>query len=277
MKPYLIWAPPYDRRSGGCKVLHALGHELKNKGVEVYINTSAQRPDWAVGAVTNQQEITAQIERGAIAIYPEIIFGNPFGAKTVVRWMLNKPGKISGPTEYPIEDIVYSYSRIYDVFGLPEDRILFYPQIELNIFYDKKLPRNGVCFYVGKGSSTPRIPETTGALEITRFFPPDQHDLANIFCTRELFISYDTVTSLNDNARLCGCPVILVPGYTSREEMKLDLGWGGTGWGMEELEKAKATLNSDGLRQEYLKLIDTFKERLSRMIEFTQQVAGSRE
>ena len=36
MFPYIVWAPPFDRRSGGCKVLHALAHELDKKVVLLF-------------------------------------------------------------------------------------------------------------------------------------------------------------------------------------------------------------------------------------------------
>ena len=35
-----------------------------------------------------------------IVIYPEIVFGNPLGAKNVVRWFLHNPGFFSGKIYY---------------------------------------------------------------------------------------------------------------------------------------------------------------------------------
>lgn len=277
MFPYIIWAPPFDRRSGGCKVLHALAHELNVRGITAYLNTSAQNPPWRSPSLTNDPAISAIASSGAIAIYPEIIFGNPFNCRTVVRWVLNIPGKISGPKEYPSEDLVYIFTRSYDVFGGLEDKyVLHYPQVELDIFYDMHLPRKGVCFYVGKGAATPRIPETAHATEITRGWPVEQKDLADLFRKSELFIVYDNATSLQDNARLCGCPVVHVPGYCSLDGVVPELGWDGMGWGMQELEKAKATMNSEKLRQEYIRLKEIFSQRLGLFIEDTQKIAEER-
>jgi len=277
MFPYLVWTPPYNRRSGGCKVLHALAHYLNVHGAPVYITTDVQNPEWPINCITNNKSISTLSSCGAIAVYPEIIFGNPYDCKTVVRWVLNTPGKLGGPTAYPPEDLVYIFSRSYDVFGgLPDELVLHYPQVELNLFYDTNSTRAGICFYIGKGYDTQRIPETSNAVEITREWPEEQKDLASLFRTSELFISYDTVTSLHDNSRLCGCPTILIPGYCQKEEIHPDLGWDGMGVTMEELPRAKETMNSYKLRQDYIKLQETFHQRLDLFIETTQRTAMER-
>ena len=277
MFPYIVWAPPFDRRSGGCKTLHALAYEIQKRNTYVYMNTDVQHPPWKVAPLTNDPAIERISKSGAIAVYPEIIFGNPFNCKTVVRWVLNRPGKIGGPTEYPPEDLIYPFSKAYGMFGLPDERQLFLPTIELDIYYDRKLPRSGICFYVGKGSRTKRIPETAGAKEITRGWPQEQNQLAELFCRSELFITYDVVTSLYDNARLCGCPVVIVPdGYFKKDEINLETGWLGCGWGIEETDKAKSTMNSEAMRNIYVEKYQQFQDSLTRFIEYTQKIATER-
>lgn len=277
MFPYIVWAPPFDRRSGGCKVLHALAHELDKKGVLVYLNTTAQNPPWRVKSITTSEDLSNLVAQGAIAIYPEIIFDNPHKCNIVVRWVLNIPGKISGPKEYPSTDLVYFFNKSFDIFGTStEEDILHYPPIELDIFFDKGLKRSGKCFYVGKGTKTPRIPETHGLVEITRSYPLEQADFAGLLQKSELMYTYDNETSVFDNARLCGCPVVQIPGYCKREDMHPVLGWDGMGWGVEETQKAIDTMDSNKLRQLYLGLKDDFNIKLDGFIEKTQKIASER-
>lgn len=276
--PYIIWTPPYDSKSGGCKALHALAYEIKKKNYPVFITTTDQRPGWEVPPVYPVQVLELITKFRAISIYPEVVEGNPFKGKTVVRWLLNVPGKIAGPTEFPPEDLLYYYSKTYDLTNtVTPDRILHLPTIELGIFFNPGKPRKGICYYVGKGSNTPRIQETEKALEITRTFPEDPYDLADIFQTSELFITYDTATSLVDNARLCGCPVILIPGYTTKEEaQKMEIGFNGMGWGMEEFENAKTSMNSSKFRYQYTRLLEKFQKQLDTFIQKTQDIASKR-
>lgn len=274
MYPYLIFTYPYDSKCGGNIALHRLGHELVLKSVPVFTNTprSGQHPEWPIPYAPVQS--SAQFAKyGAIAIYPEVTHGNPFGCSTVVRWILYSAGFFGGPASYPPKDLIYPYSEIYNEWKLPPERILHVPFIDTDIYFDPGCSnRSGVCFYVGKDFGTPRIPETSGSLEITKTFPDDPRDLAKIFQTSELFICYDNATALVDNARLCGCPVIVVPGRFSRDQLKYDLGWNGIGWGMEELKAAKE-LDSSTIRVNYQRLLERSRSQIDLFIRQTQRVA----
>ena len=90
MKPYSIYLPPYDYTSGGIKVMYALYGALLLRGQIVVPN--------------------ARFGGEFIGIYPEIVNGNPLEATTVVRYLLNELGVMSGdgqpgPTSFPDTDI----------------------------------------------------------------------------------------------------------------------------------------------------------------------------
>jgi len=250
MKPIVIWTPPYDPLSGGIIVLHRLCQELRELGQDAYINVAGcglNTPTWH----GESNDFTA--------IYPEIVFGNPLNAPKVVRWVLNKPGKIGGPLKYPGE-IVFSFSRNY--LEVPENRYLSYPTLETDIFIDKHLERTYPLVYVGKGYNIPRVPETSGIREITRVNCLNKPELAEIFNHATVLYSYDVITAITDMARLCGCPVCLIPDSDyPKENYKPELGMNGIGWYGD-----KISIDSDKFRKTYLNLFKKFKKQLLNLI-----------
>ena len=78
--------------------MYALYGWLLTRGQIVHLNSSYDNVDF-------------------VAIYPEIIHGNPAKAKTVVRYLLNKPGVMSsggipGPTSFAPDEITYVFSKM---------------------------------------------------------------------------------------------------------------------------------------------------------------------
>jgi O-antigen biosynthesis protein len=274
MVPYIIFATKYNQMSGGCCVLHKFARELYDLGAEVYLNTPLQNKKWSV-PFADHKLITELVTDGAISVFPEVTRGTPYHGKTVVRFLLNKPGYFGGPTVYPQEDLIYQYSRIYGEY--PEDKILMLTILDLDTMKDYKRPRQGVCFYVGKGYATPRIKETDGATEITKNWPAQKLRLAYVFQTSELFITYDNCTALIDEARLCGCPVVIIPGHVDQEEIKNhEIGLDGIGFGMAEKEHAKDSIDPEKVRERVLAGHEVFKKRLSKFIIDTQDIAEQR-
>jgi hypothetical protein len=96
---FLIWVPEYRHTSCGISVLHRLCHLLNENGYKAFVNTSVTNPEWNTPTKTFASDDT-------VVIYPEIVHGNPFGAKRIIRWVLNDPGKIGGPLQYGPEEYV---------------------------------------------------------------------------------------------------------------------------------------------------------------------------
>jgi hypothetical protein len=282
-RPYVVWAPPYDPSSGGPKMLHWFVHELNRLGYEAYVTWIPGRvkvnPEW--------DEPTA-CPPDSIAVYPDTQYDNPLGAERVARWALNVPGRLpmmalrdgewvevpsGGPWGDEPTDLIFPFSRSYNVWGLSEERILHVPIQELDDYTDRGLPRKGRMFYVGKGWQTPRIEETGPLVELDKSITHDRRRLADTLNRIELLYSYDTQTGITEIARLCGCPVVLVPNdHTTRDAVYAgESGADGLGWGVEETEKAIATENAQAMRERMERLLRDFYEvKLPYFIRLTQ-------
>ncbi|MEN6420778.1 MAG: hypothetical protein ABFD76_02430 [Smithella sp.] len=285
-KSYLVWAPPYDNSAGGIVVLHRLAVELQARGEDVWINTEYQNKRWDYVATFSVEpdgslffHSTGGFGEKPIAIYPEIVSGNPFNAKTVVRYLLNIPGKCSPDysSTWAPDDILYTYSRLYnEKLNLPEDRVMFIPQFDLSIFYDQHLPRSGRLVYHGKD----RRPDDPMLKHLPCIGGKEDHKgetgqkiLSAKLNRCELLYNYDNCSAITDIARLCGCPVAIIPdGSYTREEGKLSESFsvGGIGIGLEEAPIARDTIDSNKMALFYESAELKFQWALSDFIEFTQ-------
>jgi hypothetical protein len=265
VKPYYLWTPGYYNVCGGIKVMHRLCHELNEAGCRAYVNNPLVNPEWNTPVGERRDKVDF------IAIYPEIILNNPFNAKHVVRYILYRQEK-----EYEPGEIIVPYNRAFNSLKLPEQRILYLPVLDHELFTDLKLPRKGRAFYVGKGAKSRRVPETEGLPEITPNMGHDQRVFANLFQRLELLYSYDNMTCLTDVARLCGCPVVIIGnGSFSMDQLEnSETGVAGIGFGVEQTEYAMATIDSAAIHRRYDEAIRQFHVRLKLFIELTQTAFG---
>ena len=130
MKCYCVYAPPYTISSAGIIVMHRLAHELAERGMDVFMNTDRQNPKYPFLPLAHQWCHRQREEK--IAIYPEIVHGDPFYAGTVVRYILNVPGRCcNGPTSFPSSDLLYAYSFVWikeSGLPIPMDNIYLFPR-----------------------------------------------------------------------------------------------------------------------------------------------------
>ena len=252
LKTYSSWLPEFDPVSGGIRVLYGLYGWLLSKGQIVVPNSSLDD----------------------IAIYPEIVRGNPLGAKKSIRYILQKPNVMSyygipGPTTYeynndPIykDDEIYVFSKVYDQWNLPDDHILFLPIIDLHTFKDYGKKRKKTAYYCARGHNQHKHPEDS--VEITRQFATDQQALADLLNECETLYVYDKITAMLEVARLCGTKIAYY-GDTPLETLeKYEPGLEGIGYKTNDIKKP--TL----FRDTYIDLQRKFNLKLDKFIEQTQ-------
>lgn len=250
-KPYVLWIPDFDVTSGGIRVMWGLYGHLLAKGQIVFVNTQLPYMD-------------------TVAIYPEIATGNPLGGKTVVRYILNKPGVMSNginpsPTEFDASDRLYYFSQL---FGKAQDpnHYMFLPILNTHLFKDQGKKRTKRAYFVGKGVNTGIHPKDS--VLIDRSLAQDQAYLADLLNECEVLYCYDPVTAMTEIARLCGCRVVMVnPTYSKDEFKKYEAGTNGITWGTEPT----VPLDTGGFRKHYTDLKLQFGRKLDQFIEDTQK------
>lgn len=262
MKPVVVWTPPqgFANESGGIKVLHAFCNELNKAGQQAYITSGNPNPNWN----------TPTWQGGTndfIAVYPEIIQDNPLNANKVVRYILYKQQR-----DIPEGETFISFMNMFNIWELPDDHILYLPVIETDIFTDTHQSRSGTAYYLGKGANSLRISETNNSFEITKAFTLNKEQLKDKLNSIELLYTYDNMTAINEIARLCNCPVVIIPdgSFTKKEYTKHELGLEGLGYGIEETEWAKSTINSEAFHKKYQDLIYQFRIKLLQFIKYIQ-------
>ncbi|SDB40054.1 Glycosyltransferase, GT2 family [Pseudomonas sp. NFACC23-1] len=277
-QPYYIYAPNYRRSSAGIRVLHMLCDALNRSGHEAYVVSRVLNPNLITPYLSNDV-IALHRSQGLepIAVYPEIVDGNPLGAGIVVRYLLNQPGYLGGSGIYEPDDLLFAYSRGLLQPGMPEDNILHLPAIDLSIFCPpanpaKRIPGK-VCYYQGRAAQAKVDPGLLppDAIEITPEFPDSWEGLADLFQQCEYFYLAER-SGLAAEAALCGCISIVLPGkYAQGQLSEFENKNYGTAWGNtpEAIERARQTLPL--LRQTQLEHQAKFWSALDHFVDVTQQ------
>jgi len=277
-QPYYIYAPNYRRSSAGIRVLHMLCDALNRSGHEAYVVSRVLNPNLMTPYLSNDV-IALHRSQGLepIAVYPEIVDGNPLGAGIVVRYLLNQPGYLGGSGIYEPDDLLFAYSRGLLQPGTPEENILHLPAIDLSIFCPpanpaKRIPGK-VCYYQGRAAQAKIDPGLLplDAVEVTPEFPDSWEGLADLFQQCEYFYLAER-SGLAAEAALCGCISIVLPGkYAQGQLSEFENKNYGTAWGNtpEAIERARQTLPL--LRQAQLEHQAKFWSALDHFIDVTQQ------
>lgn len=234
MKKFVISSHGYDAGTGGIKVLHKLGHLLNKKGYDAYISPIYHPCNWIhtydkyiTKLVT--PEILENLD-DCICVYPEYYGGNllrdsGFNPRHIVRWMLAPPNPEIVKTWEPESELWFWYTPYYFFHGPNKDveNRLFVMESHRDIFYDKKLPRQGSCYTIRKADvyMNEHIP---GSLEEYSIHPEDSvfiphrgspandmEALSDLFNSKERFYCYDNFTFLSVQSAMCNTDSIVVP------------------------------------------------------------------
>jgi len=277
--PYFIWAPDYRETSAGIWSLHALCHALNLAGYPAYvIPAPTVNKDWLT-PVANQDIASSYAARGLepIVVYPEIITGNPVSARTVVRYILNRPGYFTGVgmNEGP-EDLLFYYSEQFidddrgdkDFLTVPNmDPTVFYPdparQRDRVYVYQHRFPREKIDFSL--------FPPEAELLSMAS--PVSRVELAELFRSAKTLYSYE-FSGTCTMAMACGCPVIYRPeGGLSELPNTALAGTNGAAMSSEEDGLERATRTVGRVYEAVLGMEDTFWEQLAVFVRKTQATA----
>lgn len=284
LRPYYVVTPPYASGSAGVRVLHLLARALIRVGAPAYVVDIglSSDPDPFLGPTVSVPILTPSVARQhaqagvtPVVVYPEVVHGNPLGARHVVRYLLNHPGAMGGPARFPRGDQLLAFSQaIADGAGTPH--VLCIPPSDPDDFVPTSPePRDPdlVLAYASKfrrAGGRPVLPPA--ATEITVSFPPRGQLRAYLARASVLFAWEDTAVIVE--ALLSGCPVVVAPdsGLTG---LILDAEIGRVGITFDDSPAglAAARRDVDGFRKRYEGLYVQAWEQLAGFVAMTQPLA----
>lgn len=258
---FIIYADSFNEVSGGTLVLHELCARLNRLGHRASIwpagkPASLFRPQPAAlygylgrggargfdrGPNANPLARRGDLKDG-IVVYPEIIGGNPLGARRVARWFLNRPGYFYDNVRYGADDLFFFYNPAFN-----DPVINPHPENFLRVTYlhpayrcTNEGPRQGACYIVRKGAGLTLDRHPAGAECIDAL---SHEEKAEIFNRTAFLYSYDPYTFYTTYAAICGCIPIVIPseGVTKAEwapDPELALGHA---YGEDEVDWARMT------------------------------------
>ncbi len=274
---YIIVAPAFNIRSAGKHCLYLLCDHLNRLGYPSYITGSESTATDLNAPLLRWKDARKAVGSGRfVAIYPEIVAGNPLQAATVARWVLNRPGALGGDAVYDRGEQVFYYSNALKPHiqnGVAGKLLL--PMLDESIFYPaEQLPaeRPLECFYLGKSKWQDGYVDRHQAFEITRTSPA-REDLGKLFRASKRLYVFDNLTALVAEALMCGCPVVIIPdgSFDRRILQESEFGAEGVAWGLDDPHATPPRPDFFLQRLQALRL--EFEQQLLKFVETTQNKA----
>lgn len=277
--PYIILAPDYKESSLGVQVIHRLCHLLNESGQLAYLKQCVVNPDWNTPCVSFD-DFREYTEGGKpfIAVYPEVIAGNPLNAPVVVRYMLNREGVIEHRSmNARAEDLYFWYREEFadKAFNAP---LLALESYDLSLFCDDNAEKDLDLLYVNrmpvKKIDFSKLP--TGIRVLSMQQPLSLNELAAVLKRGRVLYTFESSGTCT-LANLCGCPVVALtqPGYEQlaiNEQTVRDNG-GGIAWNDHPQDLARTRLSLSTVRDGMLAKRALTDRQLNVFITQTQQRA----
>ena len=171
-----------------------------------------------------------------------------------MRYLLNKESAIDGkPINWGKNDFSMTYSRLYK-----DCDTLFYPIADT---VNTNEPKEYNSYYVGKGSKYAICPPLPGCQEITTSTPREEY--INILNKSKIMFTYDTLTSTNLDAALCGAiPYFLLEPHKELKNAELGKYWIES---LDPQEIAETKENIKTLKPRILQMRQEFPQKLTEM------------
>ena len=236
----------YNRKNETAVLIYSIFYSIK----DFFNVTFLKKPKTCI--LTCKRKWLPFISKNTIVIYPEIIYGNFFKSKYVVRWLLsnnkiytNDSNKTIG---YDKNDMFFCYRDVFNDEKLnPQKRKLTLTYFDLDTYKRYNFgERAGKCYILHKGAVRSDVPKHLDGPVIDSL---SEKEKVKIFNECEYCICYDTQTAYSQIAALCGCISVVVPeagktrnDYRTHNGNIFDTGYGEAfGFSQEEIDYAKNT------------------------------------
>ena len=151
--PYYIFTQEYAQTSAGDRAMYYLCHLLNERGYEAYVIADEPVPGMDTPILTYEIRQKHKAEnRHTIAVYNEMVRGNPLEGDIVVRWIMNKRVVVDGEKlVFPPDDLHFYWSNVFSEKD-DCDELRFSP-VNNGIFNNSDVAdeqREGFCYYAHK-------------------------------------------------------------------------------------------------------------------------------
>jgi hypothetical protein len=211
----VIDAPSYTYMHSGVLCLHALCDRLNRLGVSAAVTSKVVDPRSNTPQISRAAlRLVPSILDRSIVIYPEITEGNPWRAKHVVRYLLNKPGFFNGRglESYGASDYFIHFAEEFRPTEL-RSRLLRLPLVDTRVFKPPAVEseRQGFLVYSNRYRPDPKsFPDwVDGVTVISRQAPRDPSTLAKLYRRSRALILGERTAAVSE-ALHCNCPVIFL-------------------------------------------------------------------
>lgn len=199
-------------------------------------------------------------KNNSIIIYPEIIYGNPLGAKNVARWLLYHYNYKYQKGAYSEQDLFFAYREVFNDLDLnPMNHIITVRYFDSKLYRQYNFEeRTGNCYIIQKGKDRTDLPREYDGPVFN--YNMSQEEIVEMLNTCKYCYCYDTQTFYLKIAAVCGCiPILMMePGkteedYLSNNEQHYGIAYGNT---PEQIEYAIST------RKKCLQELDFFNSNI---------------
>lgn len=250
--PIYIDAPDFTVASAGVVCLHGLCDLLNRLGFEAYVSAKRMSGHLHTPQITDAvRDAHSEQKRKPIVLYPEVVDGNPLNGERIVRYLLNKPGKLGPRPEWSFRHRPNEFILHYaDELAVPElgSELLYLPFLDRAVFSPPvgHATRSGFLIYCGRARPSADLIPAWAKPNIPISFdaPRTPGQLADLYRTSSGLITFER-TAAQHEALLCHCPTVAIPNDHFREFPLFGLyGNAGIGWGasIDQLEWSKATI-----------------------------------
>ncbi len=247
---FLIGFPCHDATIidywGGLRVIKKLISVLTDLGHTVYILGDA----FSNGKTITLTDTNHLNMDDIIVIYPELVIGNPYNAKNVVRWILYH-AKPEVESTWLDTDFYFYFFDYYKSLRNEDKKFLTLYDFRLDEFKDLGLNREGYCHLIYKNNVDESFVEKYNSTPINKW---NWEETKQIFNEKKYFLTYDDSTYFLNAAALCGCiPIVLYKEKKQNYRTKYPLAQYGVAYGFEEIGYAVNTIH---LMKPYLQKLE---------------------
>lgn len=274
-QPYYIHAPAYEAKNLQSRVLHELCNALNQLGFESYVDSPVVCGDlWTPMVTASVKAAHFKAKKTPILVSPHKRkgAGDDVGVQVELRLdAVDTPEKAEG-----FDGAVLVFDGLYrdvqgsqplwwpvangDVFAVPPDA----PARDLQLLYMDQ--------YTGPVTG---LPEAT-----TKITPGDDRplsELADLYARAKVLYTYEWSVAAIE-ARLCGCPVVLIPNASclpSRPAAADFYGSAGLAWGLDDDACQLAEKEVLGFAAQYRHSLSNWPQQLQAFVRTTQAAAGA--